>query len=102
MGAGFLEHLGLEVPIVQAPLGGGFSSPQLAAAVAAAGGLGTIGTRAPAVLQRDFADARSLAGDRPLGIGLLLPFTRRAHVDVVIGAKPEVVVLMAGFRRAVV
>jgi NAD(P)H-dependent flavin oxidoreductase YrpB (nitropropane dioxygenase family) len=102
MGAGLVERLGIEVPIVQAPLGGGFSSPELAAAVSNAGGLGTIGIRSPAALRRDFAQARSLANGRPVGIGLLVSFTRRAHVDAVLASKPSAVLLMAGFRSALV
>jgi hypothetical protein len=51
---------------------------------------------------RDFARARSLADGRPLGIGLLVPFTRRAHVDAVLASKPDAVVLMAGFAPKIV
>jgi NAD(P)H-dependent flavin oxidoreductase YrpB (nitropropane dioxygenase family) len=97
-----LERLRLEFPIVQAPLGGKISSPELASAVSNAGGLGMIGMRAPATITTDFARARSLAPGKPLGIGLLMPFTRRAHVDATIAAKPDAVVLMAGFAPAIV
>lgn len=97
-----LERLRLEVPIVQAPLGGGISSPELAAAVSNAGGLGTIGIRAPRSITRDFARARELAPNRPLGLGLLLLFARRAHVDAVIASKPDAVILMAGFSASIV
>jgi nitronate monooxygenase len=36
------RQLGLEVPVVQAPLGGGPSTVELAAAVSYAGGLGSL------------------------------------------------------------
>jgi nitronate monooxygenase len=39
----FLRVLGIELPIVQAPMSGGFTTPELVAAVSNAGGLGCIG-----------------------------------------------------------
>jgi len=100
--ARWLGRLRLEVPVLQAPLGGGISSPELAATVSNAGGLGSIGMRAPDSMVRDFALARSLARGRPLGMGLLVPFTRRAHVDAIVASTPDAVVLMAGFAPALV
>ena len=41
-----LDRLGVELPIVQAPMAG-VSTPELAAAVSNAGGLGSIGVGAP-------------------------------------------------------
>ena len=41
--ATFLERLGVELPVVQAGMGEGLAGHELAAAVSAAGGLGTIG-----------------------------------------------------------
>ena len=40
---GPLDALGLTVPIIQAPMGGGFTTPELIAAVSEAGGLGSLG-----------------------------------------------------------
>ena len=51
MGA-LLERLGVELPVVQAGMGGGLAGHELAAAVSAAGGLGTIGILAPATCAR--------------------------------------------------
>jgi Nitronate monooxygenase len=42
-----LERLGVEMPVVQGGMGGGLSGHRLAAAVSAAGGLGTIGILDP-------------------------------------------------------
>ena len=42
--ASLLERIGMAVPIIQAPMAG-TSTPQMAAAVANAGGLGSIGGR---------------------------------------------------------
>src|SRR5207245_1884938 len=75
-----LARLRLEVPVLQAGMGGGLSTHELAAAVSAAGGLGTIGILAPPELRREIAAARRLT-ERPLAVNLLLPFARRAHFE---------------------
>jgi nitronate monooxygenase len=64
----------LEHPIVQAPMGGGVSTPALAAAVSDAGGLGFLAAAylAPAAVAADVASLRELSG-RPFGINLLAP-----------------------------
>ena len=64
----------LRVPIVQAPLAGGASTPALTAAVVAAGGFGFVagGYRAPDALRDDMAAVRSLTGD-PFGVNLFVP-----------------------------
>jgi nitronate monooxygenase len=64
----------LAVPIVQAPLAGGPSTPELAAAVSEAGGLGFVaaGYRAPDVMMQDIAATRALT-DRPFGVNLFAP-----------------------------
>jgi nitronate monooxygenase len=61
----------LEVPIVQAPLAGGPSTPELAGAVCNAGGLGFVaaGYRAPDGLAEALARTRTLT-DRPFGVNL--------------------------------
>jgi nitronate monooxygenase len=80
-----LERIGVELPVVQAGMGGGLSTHELAAAVSDAGGLGTIGLLPPDALRRSIADARGLTG-RPVAVNLLLPFARRAHWEAVAGA----------------
>jgi nitronate monooxygenase len=64
----------LEHPIVQAPLGGGPSTPALAAAVSEAGGLGFLaaGYRAPEALRSDLAELRRLTS-RPFGLNIFAP-----------------------------
>jgi len=61
----------LEHPIVQAPMGGGPSTPALAAAVAEAGGLGFLaaGYKAPDAVRSDIAELRRLSG-KPFGINM--------------------------------
>ncbi len=64
----------LVVPIVQAPMAGGPSTPQLAAAVSNAGGLGFIaaGYRTPDDLREDIASVRALT-DGAFGVNLFAP-----------------------------
>ncbi len=64
----------LDVPIVQAPLAGGSSTPALSAAVAAAGGLGFLaaGYRSAEAMASDLAELRRLS-DRPFGVNLFAP-----------------------------
>jgi nitronate monooxygenase len=64
----------LEHPIVQAPMGGGPSTPSLAAAVAEAGGLGFLaaGYKPVDAVRADVAAVRDLT-DRPFGVNLFAP-----------------------------
>ncbi len=73
-----LYRIGIEVPIVQAGMGGGAAASGLAAAVSEAGGLGTIGFGPPEWMQRELTTARSLTA-RPIAVNLLLPFARDGH-----------------------
>ena len=67
---GFDLHT-LTVPIVQAPMAGGASTPALAAAVSAAGGLGFLaaGYKTPQAVADDIAQLRA-AGDVPFGVNI--------------------------------
>ncbi|MYQ47628.1 nitronate monooxygenase, partial [Streptomyces sp. SID4985] len=64
----------LVLPIVQAPMAGGVSTPELAAAVCEAGGLGFLagGYKTPDALRADIERLRSLTS-RPFGVNLFLP-----------------------------
>ena len=84
-----LEALGLEVPVVQAGMGGGLADHELAAAVSEAGGLGTIGILDPASLGRELAAARRLTS-RPVAINLIVPLARRGHWEA--ASRADVVV----------
>src|SRR4051795_3342883 len=74
----------LDVPIVQAPLAGGASPPELAAAVSGAGGLGFVaaGYRTPDALADDVARTRELT-DRPFGVNVFAPTGAPASPDAV-------------------
>lgn len=64
----------LAVPVVQAPMAGGPSTAELAAAVANAGGLGFVaaGYKAPEAFAADLAATRALT-DGPIGANLFAP-----------------------------
>jgi nitronate monooxygenase len=95
MGA-ILERIGVELPVVQAGMGGGIAAHGLAAAVSEAGGLGTIGTVPAPALREEIARARELTR-RPLAVNLLLPFARAAHWRA--AAAADVVVTFWGRPR---
>lgn len=67
----FSELVGLEVPIIQAPMAGGPASPELVTACSAAGALGSFGFAytQPAEMMKQAAAVRDKT-DRPIGINL--------------------------------
>jgi nitronate monooxygenase len=76
--ADVLDRLGIELPVMQAGMGGGLAGPQLAAAVSEAGGLGTIGMLGPSPLEAEITAARRITA-KPVAVNLLLPFAREGH-----------------------
>jgi nitronate monooxygenase len=91
-----LERLGVELPVVQAGMGGGLSRHQLAGAVSEAGGLGTIAVNGAEAIRRELAAARALTG-RPLAVNLLLPFARSDWFEA--ASEADVVVTFWGRPR---
>ncbi|MFL5898950.1 MAG: NAD(P)H-dependent flavin oxidoreductase [Solirubrobacterales bacterium] len=91
-----LERLGVELPVVQAGMGGGLSRHELAAAVSEAGGLGTIAVNGAEAIRRELAAARALTG-RPVAVNLLLPFARREWFEA--ASEADVVVTFWGEPR---
>ncbi|CND46030.1 2-nitropropane dioxygenase-like enzyme [Mycobacterium tuberculosis] len=65
-----------DIPIVQAPMAGGPSTPELAAAVSDAGGLGFLaaGYKTPGAMRADIARIRKLTS-RPFGMNVFMPST---------------------------
>lgn len=86
----------MDLPVVQAGMGGGLSRSALAAAVSDSGGLGTIGILAPDDLRTEIAKARQLT-DEPIAVNLLLPLARTAHFEAADDA--DVVVTFWGEPR---
>jgi nitronate monooxygenase len=91
----FTELVGCRLPLQLASLGGPVGTPELAAAVSKAGGLGMIPNPSSAVeVERVLATARGLTSG-PLGIGFLVPFVVREAVDAA-AASAEVVEFFYG------
>jgi nitronate monooxygenase len=67
----FTERWGLRLPVIQAPMGGGPTTPALVAAVCNAGGLGSVAAAylSPEQIDREIADVRGLT-DRPFAVNL--------------------------------
>lgn len=83
-------------------MGGGIAGPELAGAVAAAGGLGTLGLTSPKRLCSAVDAVRVTAPGRAVAVNLLMPFVRRAHVDACLAARVDVAVLFYGGSRELV
>jgi nitronate monooxygenase len=94
--AGLLERLGVELPVVQAGMGGGIARSELAATVSEAGGLGTLGILPPPALAHELARARQ-STRRPIAVNLLLNLAREKHWEVARDA--DVVVTFWGKPR---
>jgi nitronate monooxygenase len=71
--------LGIGYPLVQAPMAGGFTTPELVAAVSNAGALGSLGGAmlAPDALREAIRAVRTLT-DRPFAVNLFAPLERPA------------------------
>ncbi|MGV0873854.1 NAD(P)H-dependent flavin oxidoreductase [Mycolicibacterium sp. XJ879] len=97
-----LDRLRLDVPVAQAGMGGGLAGPELAAAVAAAGGLGTLGLTAPDRLTDAVRYVREAAPGRAVAVNLLMPFVRRSHVQVCVESGVDVAVMAFRIDRAMI
>jgi len=76
------EALGIEHPIVQAPMAGGPTTPRLVAAVSDAGGLGSLGAAylSPETLREQVREVLSLT-ERPFGVNLFVPSPFEANPE---------------------
>jgi len=70
----FCETHSMSIPVVQAPMAGGPTTPELVAAVSNAGGLGSLGAEylTPAQIEKDVQRIRELT-QRPFAINLFSP-----------------------------
>jgi NAD(P)H-dependent flavin oxidoreductase YrpB (nitropropane dioxygenase family) len=80
-------------------MGGGLAGPELAAGVAVAGGLGTLGLAPPAELREAIRQVRDAAPDRSVAVNLLMPFVRRKHVQACVESGIDVAVIAFGMDR---
>ena len=94
------HQLGIEHPIMNAPMGGSIAGPELAAAVSNAGGLGALGLGA---LPRSFigeqiSRTRALTGKPFLG-NLIIPLIRAGDLDACFDAQLPILGLFGGDPR---
>lgn len=70
----FCEEHGMTIPVVQAPMAGGPTTPELVAAVSNTGGLGSLGAEylSPRQIERDVGSIRKLT-HRPFAVNLFSP-----------------------------
>jgi nitronate monooxygenase len=85
------DLLGIEVPIISAPMGPNITGIELASAVSTAGGLGILsfGANPPPVLRTQIRRMRELT-DKPFGVNFILEFPVQEHVAVCIEEKTPV------------
>jgi len=96
------DRLGIEVPILCAPMGF-VTGPELAAAVSNAGGLGILSfsRNPPEMLRREIRRLRHLTS-KPFGVNLLLPAGVDAHVAVCLEERVPLLSLFWGDPSAYV
>lgn len=90
--------MGMDVPIVNAPMGGA-AGGALAAAVSRAGGLGMIGMGSSATAEQLAGELKHVAGlGRPFGIGLVhwVAAARPDLLDVALAARPALLAVSFG------
>jgi nitronate monooxygenase len=88
--------LGIELPIIQAPIGG-LSVPALAGAVAKAGGLGMMAQTwmTPEEIRASIAEIRAIT-DHPFGINLVIRQPQHERLAVALAEGVKVVSLFWG------
>lgn len=92
----FLDRLRLDVPVVQAGMGGGVAGVDLVGAVAGSGALGTLGLTSPVRIADAACRVREEAPGRSVAVNLLMPFVRRRHVRACLENAVDAVVLFYG------
>lgn len=74
----------------------GIAKAELVTAVARAGGIGTLGLLDVSIWEDEIARTRGLLQGLPFAVNLLLPYTRRKHVDAIVAQKVPIVSLFWG------
>lgn len=90
-----LHALGVRHAVMQAGMSTA-SGPKLAGAVSAAGGIGTLGLHDVSVWESVIEQTKAEAQGRPMCANLLLPYTRRRHVEILIRQRVPMVTLFWG------
>jgi nitronate monooxygenase len=98
----FCDLVGIELPIIQAPMGSA-SCPALAAAVSNAGGLGMLALSwtKPDDVRRAIRETRALT-QRPFGVNLVLDWPEEERLAICLQEKVRVVSFLFGDPRPLV
>src|SRR5688572_12472117 len=74
--------LNIKYPIIQAPMAGGVTTPELIAAVSNAGGLGMLGAgyMSPEEIQKNIQEIKQLTKN-PFGVNLFIPETSELNQE---------------------
>lgn len=90
------DLLGIDYPLIQAPMAGGITTPELVAAVSNAGGLGALGAGylEPEAIRRAIAEIRALT-DRPFAVNLFVPEPIKEDAEHIVRANK----LLAPYRE---
>src|SRR5438105_301880 len=96
MDTALCAKLGIEIPIIQAPMGG-VGGPRLAAAVSNAGGLGTLPLWRADIetLRSQIQETRSLT-DKPFSVNLNLEFPQHERLEACLEEEVSVISLFWG------
>jgi len=96
------SRLPWRVPLMQAPIGPA-ATPELAAAVSEAGGLGSLGASwmEPAVLRAQIGEIRK-ATERPFCVNLVLAFEQEERLEIAVAEGVEVISFSWGIRSDLV
>ncbi len=92
---GKLLSTGVVYPIMQAGMPG-VADVELAAAVSRSGGIGTLGLQDVSVWEQSLRRMKALACGKPVNANLLLPYTRRKHIDGLLREQIPLVTLFWG------
>lgn len=90
-----LRRVGIKLPIMQAGMPG-VAGPELASAVSRAGGIGTLGLKDVSLWEEALVQTRALSEGNPYAANLLLPYTRKKHIDAVVRQQTPIVTLFWG------
>lgn len=90
------ERLGIRYPIIQAPMAGGPTTPELVAAVSNAGGLGSLGAGylQPEEIRTAIQEIRTVT-DQPFAVNLFIPQPVKEDPDLIARANT----LLAAYRE---
>ena len=96
------RDLGIDLPILNAGMGGGTAGPELAAAVSNAGGLGVLGMGGlpPPIIREEIRRLRSLT-KKPFGVNIILALLEEGQVEICVDEKVPLLILFWGDPKAV-